>query len=601
MNFDARTSRRAHAMLTDAGAWCIALTSVVVARYDFDLDSVRWLLFFLTLTATVAVQLGVGSLLNLYSGRHRTGTFAEAVPLFGTVAITGIVIGIPVTILGVSIGVPRSTFLFATPFALIIMAAARYVVRVIEERRMRPAATGERTLILGAGYLGSTLVRRMMTDRESAYYPVGLLDDSPSRKRVWIDGLKVLGTREDIGRVAEKTGATVLVVAIGRVDGEFLRDVTDRASAAGVQVKVFPSLDAILEGQSRLQDLRNISIEDLIGRQAVDMAVEDSARYIHGKRVLVTGAGGSIGAELCRQIAKLGPAELIMLDRDETGLQEAQLGTFGNGLLDTDDVVIASIRDRETLRELFRERRPEVVFHAAALKHLPTLQRYPLEAWKTNVLGTQNVLDAALEVDVECFVNISTDKAANPTSVLGHSKRTAERLTAWAARNSGRRYLSVRFGNVIGSRGSMLPVFTRLIESGGPLTVTHPDVTRYFMTIPEACHLVLQAGAIGTGGEVLILDMGSPVRILDIAQRMIDMSGRDIAIVFTGLREGEKLHEELVGLGEQDRRPIHPKISHTAVPPIEPRTLDATSWLAEVTPAHDEPRLLQTHDGAQNA
>jgi dTDP-glucose 4,6-dehydratase len=310
----------------------------------------------------------------------------------------------------------------------------------------------------------------------------------------------------------------------------------------------------------------------------VDTQVDSIAGYLRGKKVLVTGAGGSIGSELCRQIAKYGPAELILLDHDETGLQGTQISISGHGLLNTDDVVLASIRDAESLRLIFEERQPEVVFHAAALKHLPMLEQYPDEAWKTNVLGTLNVLQAARAVGVTTFVNISTDKAANPTSILGHSKRVAEKLTAWAAQETGDRYLSVRFGNVIGSRGSMLPTFTALIEAGGPLTITHPDVTRFFMTIPEACQLVVQAGGIGRPAEVLILDMGEPVRILDVAQRMIDKSGKDIAIVYTGLRPGEKLHEELLGDSELDRRPVHPKISHATVNAISPERLDKSGW-----------------------
>lgn len=267
-----------------------------------------------------------------------------------------------------------------------------------------------------------------------------------------------------------------------------------------------------------------------------------------------------------------------MLDRDESGLHGTQMSISGHGLLDSDDVVLADIRDPQALCDIFDKRRPQVVFHAAALKHLPMLEQYPEEAWKTNVLGTLNVLDAARRTGVETFVNISTDKAANPTSVLGHSKRVAERLTAWAAAESGRTYLSVRFGNVIGSRGSMLPTFIAQIEAGGPVTVTDSRVTRYFMTIPEACQLVIQAGAIGRPGEVLILDMGKPVKILDVAERMITMSGRPVEIVFTGLREGEKLHEELIGQSEHDERPFHPQVTHTAVPVLSPDDLDHERW-----------------------
>ena len=271
-----------------------------------------------------------------------------------------------------------------------------------------------------------------------------------------------------------------------------------------------------------------------------------------------------------------------MLDRDETGLHGVQMTLSGHGLLNSNDVVLADIRDQEAVRAIFADRKPQVVFHAAALKHLPMLEQYPEEAWKTNVLGTLHVLDAARNVGVETFINISTDKAANPTSVLGHSKRLAERLTAWVAASSGHSYLSVRFGNVIGSRGSMLPTFIAQIESGGPVTVTHPDVTRYFMTIPEACQLVIQAGAIGQAGEALILDMGRPVKILDVARRMVSMSGRPIDIVFTGLRTGEKLHEELFGAEEHGHRPHHEKVTHTAVPPLDPESLDFDLWRSSV-------------------
>jgi dTDP-glucose 4,6-dehydratase len=369
-----------------------------------------------------------------------------------------------------------------------------------------------------------------------------------------------------------------------------MRRVDEAADRAGMTAMVLPPLEQILQNASVISNVRELSIEDLIGRHPVRLETESIAEYLQDKRVLVTGAGGSIGSELCRQLARFAPRELIMLDRDETALQESQLSISGHGLLDTNDVVLADIRDEVTLTRIFTERRPEVVFHAAALKHLPMLEQYPDEAWKTNVLGTLNVLRAAEAANVSTFVNISTDKAANPTSVLGHSKRVAEKLTAWMAERTGQRYLSVRFGNVIGSRGSMLPTFRKLIEAGGPITVTHPDVTRYFMTIPEACQLVVQAGGIGRRGEVLILDMGEPVLILDVAKRMIAQSGKDIEIVFTGLRHGEKLHEELVGEGEGDERPFHPKISHAHVDTISPEVLDHEGWVArmDLTEAAEE-------------
>jgi len=299
------------------------------------------------------------------------------------------------------------------------------------------------------------------------------------------------------------------------------------------------------------------------------------SNLLSNKRVLVTGAGGSIGSELCRQIARFGPAKLVLLDRDESAMHAVQLDLDGNGLLQSDSIVLADIRDEQRMIDVFAEVRPEIVFHAAALKHLPLLERHPEEAWKTNVLGTRNVLRAAAQVQVETFVNISTDKAADPVCVLGYSKRIAERLTAHWAKRGGGRYMSVRFGNVLGSRGSVIPAFTRQIARGGPVTVTHPDVERYFMLIPEACQLVMQAGVMGEGGEVMVLDMGTPVKIRELAQTLIDLSRRtDIDIVYTGLRPGEKMSEDLFNHAENAQATEHPLVSAVGVPALGQETLN---------------------------
>ena len=562
----------------DALAWVLALVLAALLRYDFALAKLDWWSLSVVALAAIIVQFGAGWLFFLYRGRHPFGSFAEVKALLVAVAVAAAVVGVPVALLGTHFGIARSLVVIALPIAFVIMGSGRYIKRLLVERSITVADGAQLALIYGAGYLGSALVRRTRTDRWSPFIAVGLVDDDPLKRHVQLDGVAVVGTGKDLVAIAERTGASVLIIAIGRADATLLRTITDYARSANLRVVVLPPLEEVLEGKSRLKDLRDISIEDLFGRHPVDTHVELIAGYVQGKRVLVTGAGGSIGSELCRQIAKFHPAEIIMLDHDETSLQSTQISILGHGLLDTQDVVLASIRDGEALKRIFTDRRPDVVFHAAALKHLPMLEQYPDEAWKTNVIGTLNVLTAAMAVGVHTFVNISTDKAANPTSVLGHSKRVAEKLTSWAAQETGMEYLSVRFGNVIGSRGSMLPVFASLIEAGGPLTITHPDVTRFFMTIPEACQLVVQAGGIGSPGEVLILDMGEPVKILDIANRMIDMSGEDIAIVFTGLRPGEKLHEELMGANETDDRPVHPKISHTSIEPISPDRLNKAGW-----------------------
>ncbi|WP_241985896.1 nucleoside-diphosphate sugar epimerase/dehydratase [Cryobacterium sp. Hz7] len=562
----------------DAGAWVVALFLAEILRYEFDWRLIDLVPLLALCAAACLVQFLAGGANHLYQGRHIYGSFSEVRALLGVVLASTVILGIPVAVAGTVVGIPRSTVFIALPMAFVLMGGVRYIKRLLVERSVVPKEDIQKALIFGAGYMGASIARRMTTDRNSPFLAVGLIDDDPRKRNLWLHDVRVVGSRASLSAAAQATGATALVVAIAKADASLLRDITDAAKAAHLKVLVLPPLEELLNGKSRLNDLRDISIEDLIGRHPVDTHVESIAGYLAGKRVLVTGAGGSIGSELCRQITQFGPSELIMLDRDETGLQGTQISILGHGLLDTKDVVLADIRDAEALTTIFAERRPEVVFHAAALKHLPMLEQYPDEAWKTNVLGTLNVLEAAQAVGVTTFVNISTDKAANPTSVLGHSKRVAEKLTAWAAQESKRAYLSVRFGNVIGSRGSMLPTFTTLIEAGGPLTITHPDVTRFFMTIPEACQLVIQAGGIGGPAEVLILDMGEPVRILDVAERMIGMSGKDIEIIYTGLRPGEKLHEELIGDHETDARPIHPKITHASIAPIRPENLNKPGW-----------------------
>lgn len=566
-------------MLLDILVWVVTIPVAALLRFEFDVDSAVQPGLGGIILVTVVLQLVLGYGAGIYRGRYGYGTFDEVRSVSILAAMIAVLTTVFLLIVGTEWEVPRSLMLIASPIALILFLGVRYIYRLLRERRMGPGAEATPTIVYGAGVLGENMIRRMQMDDDSRSRPVALLDDDPALRNLVVRGVPVKGTLQDLEDVAKSTGATELIVAISSADHRLVREVADAATDTGVHISVLPLLSRELASHARLSDLRQLSIEDIIGREPVDTSVGTAAGYLAGKKVLVTGAGGSIGAELCRQILRFSPAELIMLDRDETALQSAQIGTVGHGLLHTRDVVLADIRDYDTLKEVFEDRRPDVVYHAAALKHLPMLEQYPDEAWKSNVLGTLNVLRAAQAVDVETFINISTDKAANPTSVLGHSKRMAEKLTAYTAQQTGKPYLSVRFGNVIGSRGSMLPTFRTLIENGGPVTVTHPDVTRYFMTIPEACHLVIQAGAIGRPGEVMILDMGEPVRILEIAERMIAMSGKDVSIKFTGLRKGEKLHEELIGEGEMDERPFHPKISHASVGPFNPSDLKREGWL----------------------
>ncbi|MBE7953409.1 nucleoside-diphosphate sugar epimerase/dehydratase [Microbacterium oxydans] len=578
--------RTVNRLIPDAVAWAIAALLVVLLRYDFLVPLTVWPFALIVIAGLIAAQFAAGFVLHLYRGRYLYGSIEEVRALGLAALLVGVLMGVVLLVWMRQPAEALRTALSVTAIALVLMLVFRYVPLVFSRKSDDVPGGSRKVLVFGAGWVGQQLISRMLNEtKEPVFSPVGLIDDDLKKRNLRVKGVPVLGTLAQLRAAVELSGATELIIAVGRADAALLRRVTDAGNAAGLNVLVLPELDKVLQGASRIRDLRDVSIEDLIGRQPVDTDVKSIAGYVTGKRVLVTGAGGSIGGELCRQLSQFGPDVLVMLDRDESGLQGSQLSISGHGLLDTEDVVLADIRDVESLREIFRRHRPEVVFHAAALKHLPMLEQYPEEAWKTNVLGTRNVLEAALDVDVETFVNISTDKAANPSSVLGHSKRVAEKLTVWAAKSSHRRYLSVRFGNVIGSRGSMLPMFRTLIEAGGPVTVTHPEVTRYFMTISEACQLVIQAGSIGRPGEVLILDMGEPVKILDIAQRMIAMSGEYIEIVYTGLRPGEKLHEELVGEDEVVERPFHPQIQHTSIGSISPEALDLGGWMRRLVPA----------------
>ncbi len=567
--------------LFDAACWLLAVLIAAILRYDFDLATVKWGPLILIGLGAALIQWLFGYPLQVYRSRYEKGAFAEVFAITIATVLTGVVGGVLTLLWGTAWQVPRSLVFIATPIALVAMLGIRYATRLKRDRFLRPGADAVPVLLLGAGYVGTHLMHWILNDRDSDYLPVGFIDDDPAKANASVRGVRILGTLKDLTDINKQAGAKVLIVALSNPSGTLLRQVQEAALEANLTVKVMPPMGDVVSNVP-VNDLRDLSIDDLLGREVVDTDVAEIAGYLTGKRVLVTGAGGSIGAQLCYEIAKYGPSELIMLDRDETGLQQAQIDTFGTGLLDTKEVVLADIRDSETVTKIFVDREPDVVFHAAALKHLPLLEQYPDEAWKTNVQGTLNVLRAAEVAKVSTFVNISTDKAANPTSILGYSKRAAEKLTASFGAQTDALYSSVRFGNVIGSRGSMLPTFTKLINEGKDLTVTHPDITRYFMTIPEACQLVLQAGGIGSSGEVLILDMGEPVRILDIAKQMISLSGKDINIVFTGLREGEKLHEDLIGEDELADRPYHPKISHTQVKPITPDQLSKAYWDATV-------------------
>jgi FlaA1/EpsC-like NDP-sugar epimerase len=558
----------------DGLSWILGIVLAMLLRFEFDFNTDDWSRF--TVRGMIAagaigavLQLLAGVAGGLYRGRFRYGSFDEVAHLVRSAAVTTVLLAVVNHIIPTQL-VPASVVFIGGFVALMFMAGFRYVWRLMVEKSLRPSKDGtSRVLVFGAGEGGVQVITAMLRNPASPYIPVALLDDNQNKRSLQLMGVHVVGGRNDIATAAKRHDAEMIVIAIPSANAELLRELTDIALGAKLRVTALPPLSELFGSPIGVSDIRPVTEADLLGRHEIHTDLDAIAGYLTGRRVLVSGAGGSIGSELCRQLAKFAPDQLIMLDRDESALHGVQMLIEGRALLDTPNLVVCDIRDQSRIKQVFADHRPEVVFHAAALKHLPLLEMHPSEALKTNIFGTQNLLDAAEAFGVTRFVNISTDKAADPTSVLGFTKRVAERLTAAAARRADGTYLSVRFGNVLGSRGSVLTSFKAQVDNGGPITVTDADVTRYFMTVEESVQLVIQAGAVGSDGEALVLDMGEPVRIDDVARRLAVAAERPIEVVYTGLRRGEKLHEVLLGEGELDERPNHPLISQVEVPGID--------------------------------
>lgn len=566
-------SRRRHFWLLvfDTSVWLAAVAFAAVSRMDFQSGRVPWGPTMSVALVTAAIYAVVAWVTRLHDGRSPLGSLDETIRLAAVALCVGVAVYLG-NLLTITL-VPRSVPLIATICAVVAMAWGRALVRAVRENStIADAGRGQPVLIIGAGSGGRQLIKSMLRDPAGRWSPIGILDDDRRKRHLRIDGVPVVGPISDIATAAGGAGVSAVVVAIPSASSALLRRISAATADAQLSLKVLPGVGELLDGRVGIHDVRDINLPDLLGRRQIDTDVAAIAGYLTGQRVLVTGAGGSIGSELCRQISRWNPAQLVMVDRDESALHAVELSIEGRALLDSRNIVLADIRDRGRILSIFRECRPQVVFHAAALKHLPILERYPAEAVKTNIWGTQAVLDAAAAIGVDRFVNISTDKAADPVSVLGYVKRIAEGLTADMAARAEGTYLSVRFGNVLGSRGSVLTAFTAQIAAGGPVTVTHPDVTRYFMTVDEAVQLVIQAAVLGSDGEALVLDMGEPVRIDTVARQLIALSNRDIDIEYTGLRVGEKMHEDLLAVGEIDERPRHPLVSHVVVPRVGPAT-----------------------------
>lgn len=555
----------------DFFAWFFAVHLAILFRFEFDLSRIDWWTTTVAAGGLATAGLLLGFPLQLYRGRFVPGSLDEFRSLLLVSASVATSASFLVVAFGNSWGLPRSLTFIAFPIFVVIAGSIRTTIRFFSERtRRRLSSSATRVVIYGAGLAAESLIPQLLGTPEAAYVPVALLDDDVKKANRWISGVPMKGGWNQIERVAREDNVSAVVVAIPSASSELLRLVYQDCLRLGLKVIVLPSLNEYLAGERSSEDLRDITIEDFLGRKPLETSLDSVRTMIAGRSVLITGAGGSIGSELSSLIGLFEPSFLALLDRDETLLLECKEKVEETSPNVKCQTLLCDIRDEKAVSAQLRALRPSIVFHAAALKHVEILERFPDEAWKTNALGTWNVLKAARDTDVSIFVNISTDKAAEPANSLGKSKRAAEELTAWVGATVERSFVSVRFGNVLGSRGSLLSILRKQIERGGPVTVTHPQATRYFMSLKEACQLVLLAAAGGQPKEVMILDMGDPVKVIDVARRMIELSGRSVEVKLIGLREGEKLHEKLVSPGEAVLEGPHPKIMKVIVSPRGP-------------------------------
>ncbi len=550
---------------------CITIAQILalIMRFDFKIDKIEanYLNTMWTqLPLVILMTLGIFSVFRLYSSLWIFAGAIELESIFVSSILSGVIQVVWFFIMDISY--PRSCYLSYIMFLIVLTMGTRFSYRFFRRYRRKRTLSNEETknvMIVGAGQAGAILIREMMNSEYLNKNVRCVIDDAPDKQGAFIEGIKVVGTRYDIKDVVEKYGIEEINIAMPSAAKKTIKEILEFCNETGCEVKILPGIYQFVNGDVKVSNLRNVEIEDLLGRDPINVNIQDIMGYVTGKVIMVTGGGGSIGSELCRQIATYRPSQLIIVDIYENNAYEIQQELIRKYPDLNLVVLIASVRNTNRMDYIFKTYRPEIVYHAAAHKHVPLMEVSPNEAVKNNVFGTLKTVRAADKYGVRRFVLISTDKAVNPTNIMGATKRMCEMIVQSYNKKSKTEFVAVRFGNVLGSNGSVIPLFKKQIAEGGPVTVTHPDIIRYFMTIPEAVSLVLQAGANAKGGEIFVLDMGAPVKILDLATNLIRLSGyvpgEDIEIKFTGLRPGEKLYEELLmkeeGLQDTENKLIH--------------------------------------------
>ncbi|HVN96708.1 MAG TPA: nucleoside-diphosphate sugar epimerase/dehydratase [Syntrophorhabdaceae bacterium] len=535
-----------------------------VLRFNFSVPAIFYQKFVESVLVLIVLRLASFYWFGLYSGIWRYASISDLARILKAVTLSSFLFVAYETFFFRLADFSRSVFIIDWCIITICVGGSRFLYRLSREFSFMKNKNGKKVIIIGAGDAGEMLLREIRQNPALDYDIVGFLDNGPSRKGMRIHDVSVLGGIDDLAKIGMKEGADQVIVAIPTITGGELRGIKEQCDAAGMVCKTLPAISDILKGKITVNQIREISIEDLLGREHIELNRDQIRDYLYGKRVLVTGAAGSIGLELCRQIVKVEPEHLVLFERVENELYNVELEfseTFPHG---SHVFVLGDILDVAKVERVMETYKPQVVFHAAAYKHVPMMEAHPFEAIRNNIQGTLNVAEASAKYGVEKFVLISTDKAVEPANIMGATKRIAELICQGMNQLQSTKFIAVRFGNVLNSAGSVIPLFKRQIMKGGPVTVTHPDMTRYFMSIPEAAQLVMQAGAIGRGGEIFVLDMGEPVKIVDLARDMIRLMGlkvgEDIDITYSGLRPGEKIHEELVSREEEVESRPHEKI-----------------------------------------
>ncbi|MEH7668444.1 nucleoside-diphosphate sugar epimerase/dehydratase [Bacillus sp. JJ689] len=500
---------------------------------------------------------------KLYNKAWEYASIGELKQIFKAITLSIIVTAIVQQIINHDIYV--RILAIAWMLHLLLIGGSRFVWRMFRDTYITKATNKKRTLIIGAGSAGTMVVRQLQHNKEADLYPIAFVDDDKNKQKLEIYNVPVVGTTNHIQEIVEDNDIEHIIIAIPSLNRGQINEIFEKCRKTKAKTQIVPMLEDLLDGKLSVNEFRDVQVEDLLGREPIKLDDAGIGEKITGKTILVTGAGGSIGSEICRQVMKYKPAKIVLLGHGENSIYNIEMEmrvTYKDSVEITTE--IADIQDRHKIFEIMKKHQPYIVYHAAAHKHVPLMERNPEEAVKNNIFGTKNVAEAADTFKVNTFVMVSTDKAVNPTNVMGATKRFAEMIVQhMASVSTGTRFVAVRFGNVLGSRGSVIPLFKKQIQKGGPVTVTHPDMIRYFMTIPEASRLVIQAGTLARGGELFVLDMGAPVKIVDLAKNLITLSGfsiEEIGIEFTGLRPGEKMYEELLNEGEIHPEQIFPKI-----------------------------------------